>query len=477
MNNMRNKILSLLGLLLLVASGTWAQEVTVTKTDGKTNEWTLTMPAGNVTVNVVYFDKAKLAMSTDETPVELAPKANTGIKAATDDAIIEAGTVANIGTSEVKQGTLMYYAAQSATDAAPTAPDYDTEGWTDKVPTAENFQEGDVYVWYYIQGAEPATGTERTDANTCSDGDICATPIKVTLLAAPVYTISFDPAPVKNMTVTAGSEAKTPTDEGKIEAVKLGTEVKLKASEGYKFKTVEVKNTDVTLNEAKTEATFAMPASDADVVYELVRDITQKVDVEVRIDGTATERVRIAKDDEGHYKFVTKQEWGWQFAAVDKLDNNKDLTNGEMIYTFKKKVGDQYEAVNTETDLCPGTWRLEAEANPEKPYDGIAYGKDIELYEATNITFAKGYSTHFYAESLVLDEVQDGLKFYAVSAVSDTKVTLTEIEAKAIPAETPFIAYNAGAEAITVAMGLLKADAVSTAAQFKGSVTEKKMDA
>ena len=231
----------------------------------------------------------------------------------------------------------------------------------------------------------------------------------------------------------------------------------------------------VTINDDKTEASFLMPTSDVTVNYELVRDITQKVDVETRIDGTATERVRIAKDGDGHYKFVTKQ--GWQFAAVDKLDNNKDLPNGELTYTFKMKEDNDYVAKNFGTDLCPGTWRLEAEANADKPYDGIAYGPDILLYDFKNISFAKGYTTHYYSESLVLDEVQTGLHFYAVTAVTSEKVTLTEIEGKAIPGGTPFIVYNETAEPITAVMGMLQADDVTSAAEFKGTAEDKKMDA
>ena len=235
---------------------------------------------------------------------------------------------------------------------------------------------------------------------------------------------------------------------------------------------------EVTTNAAEegatfTEASFAMPAFDATADYELVRDITQGVDVEVRIDGAATERIRIAKDTEGYYQFVTKQYW--QFAAVDKLDNNKDLTNGEMIYSFKKKVDDDYEAVDTRYDLCPGTWRLQAEANPEKPYDGIAYGSDILLYDFKEITFPKGYSTHYYNESLVLDEIRNSLKFYAVTAVTSEKVTLTEIEGKAIPGGTPFIVCNETAEPITAVMGMLQADDVTSAEQFKGTAEDKIM--
>ena len=258
-----------------------------------------------------------------------------------------------------------------------------------------------------------------------------------------------------------------------------GTYANFTSSESSKEVTLQDEPTvEVTTNAAEgettfTEATFAMPAYDATAEYELVRDITQGVDVEVRIDGAATERIRIAKDTEGYYQFVTKQYW--QFAAVDKLDNNKDLTNGEMIYSFKKKVDDDYEAVDTRYDLCPGTWRLQAEANPEKPYDGIAYGSNILLYDFKEITFPKGYSTHYYNESLVLDEICNSLKFYAVTAVTSEKVTLTEITSKAIPSQTPFIVYNETPEPITAVMGMLMADVVTSAEQFKGTAEDKNM--
>jgi hypothetical protein len=257
----------------------------------------------------------------------------------------------------------------------------------------------------------------------------------------------------------------------------MGATVSLAANTAYVMSDVTVTSGDnkVTITTADGVSSFAMPDSAATMAYTIKRDITQKVDVETRIDGAATERIRIAKDNEGHYKFVTKQEYGWQFAAVDKLDNNKDLTNGEMIYSFKKKVDDDYEAVDTRYDLCPGTWRLQAEANPEKPYDGIAYGSDILLYDFKEITFPKGYSTHYYNESLVLDEICNSLKFYAVTAVTSEKVTLTEITSKAIPAQTPFIVYNETPEPITAVMGMLMADVVTSAEQFKGTAEDKIM--
>ena len=160
------------------------------------NTATLTngMPAGNVTVSVEYFPQAEFAMSTDATPVALAPTAIDGVPANTDDPIVTPGTVANIGTSDDKQGTLMYFVIQPTGNTDPVAPTYDTKGWTDKVPTADGLAQGDAYVWYYIKGAEPANIADRTDANTGSDSDIkpLGTNGIVTLAAEPTYDVTLN---------------------------------------------------------------------------------------------------------------------------------------------------------------------------------------------------------------------------------------------------------------------------------------------
>lgn len=54
---MRKKLFSMLALLCLTAVGAWAQTeqtVDVTPVTGQTNQWTLTMPAGNVVLQVEY---------------------------------------------------------------------------------------------------------------------------------------------------------------------------------------------------------------------------------------------------------------------------------------------------------------------------------------------------------------------------------------------------------------------------------------
>lgn len=225
----------------------------------------------------------------------------------------------------------------------------------------------------------------------------------------------------------------------------------------------------VTISDDKTEATIKMPTSDVDVSYELVRDITQKVNVETRIDGAATERIRIAKDNNGHYKFATKQ--GWQFAAVDKLDNNKELTNGELTYTLKMKVGDEYVAKNFDTELCPGTWRLEATANAEKPYDGTAYGPDIELYAGYEITVPAGeYATFYKDENLYTED--ENAELYTISEVNATQAVLSDA-VQIMPKNTPMLVYNKGTEEKTFLLIPTEDEAnqVTAANEFKGTLS------
>ena len=210
---------------------------------------TFTQPAGNVTVSVEYFPQAAFATTGTEPEVKtLLPEAAEGVIAGTDASLIAEGTgiVAFAGTStEVTQGTLMYAIGTSATEApALTA-------FSATVPTAENVADaGDVYVWYYIQGADAPDGQEATEENTFNDSEICTTPLTVTVLsnkfdltlkAANVNTIDATPSSKGSVSVAGTDKTGEITDEGKLTAIKMGSEVKLNAKQGYKFRKVEVK--------------------------------------------------------------------------------------------------------------------------------------------------------------------------------------------------------------------------------------------
>ena len=174
------------GYLTYKAPGT---PVATPATDATNTSLSLTQPTGNVTIRVKYYDQAEFADG-------LAPAAITGVQASTADPIVTPGTPKTIGTSDVKMGTVKYYASTTAlTDAELLA--LGTDDWSSDVPKATNLGTGDAYVYYYIQGAEPASGNaaDRSDANTCSDSDIKATNVvNVTLIAPPTYDVVINTA-------------------------------------------------------------------------------------------------------------------------------------------------------------------------------------------------------------------------------------------------------------------------------------------
>lgn len=156
------------------SSGTSGPEVAWDKTS-KTGSFT--MPGGNVTLEPEYYPQAALTA---------APTAINDVPATTDGAIVKAGTVANIGTTETAQGTVMYYVSPTALDDAALLA-LAADQWTADVPTAESLAQGQAYVYYYVRGND-----SDNDAENFSDGDICAEPIQVTLGAAPLWNAEFD---------------------------------------------------------------------------------------------------------------------------------------------------------------------------------------------------------------------------------------------------------------------------------------------
>ena len=193
----------------------------------------------------------------------LTPTAIEGVYAESNDPIVTAGTVAKIGETENVQGTLMY--AVTSTNQA-TAPAL--SAFSPDVPTAKDITvASDVLVWYYIKGADTPDGQTATAENTFNDSEICATPLTVTVLSNK-FNIQFNAANANTIeagkaTVTVGGTAATVT-EGKLEGVKMGSEVKMTAKEGYKFrkvkaekvKTIKIDGQDYTVLNGETWSQF-----------------------------------------------------------------------------------------------------------------------------------------------------------------------------------------------------------------------------
>ena len=213
--------------------------------NASTKTGTFAMPGSDVVLTPIYAKAATFATTGTESEVKtLLPEAAEGVIAGTDAPLIAEGTgiVAFAGTStEAAQGTLMYAVGNSATEApALTA-------FSATVPTAKNVADdgATVYVWYYIQGADAPEGDAATLDNTFSDTEpacltvhVLSNKFDITLKAANANTIEAGKA-----TVTVGGTEATVTD-GKLQGVKMGSEVKLEAKPGYKFRKVEAKKAE-----------------------------------------------------------------------------------------------------------------------------------------------------------------------------------------------------------------------------------------
>ena len=230
-------------LTFAVHEGSAEAPITVDWT-ASTKTGTFSMPGSDVVLTPIYAKAAAFATTGTGTEAKtLLPEAAEGVIAGTDASLIAEGTgiVAFAGTStEVTQGTLMYAIGTSATEApALTA-------FNATVPTAKDVADdgADVLVWYYIQGADAPDGVAATLDNTFSDTEpACLT---VTVLTNK-FDIQFNAANANTIeagkaTVTVDGTDKTgDIAEGKLQGVKMGSEVKLKANTGYKFRKVEVK--------------------------------------------------------------------------------------------------------------------------------------------------------------------------------------------------------------------------------------------
>lgn len=183
-----------------------------------------TMPGGNVTLEPEYYPQAALAA---------APTAINDVPATTDGAIVEAGTVANIGETATAQGTVMYYVSPTALDDAALL-DLAADQWKADVPTAAGLTEGQAYVYYYVRGND-----SDNDDEIFSDGDIlAANALTVTIAAEPTYAVTFadgtDPnewTATPNTGVTKGDKV-TVTYSGTKKVIGVKAEKKAKAPAG-----------------------------------------------------------------------------------------------------------------------------------------------------------------------------------------------------------------------------------------------------
>ena len=236
-------------------------EVTpVAEPAANTKQWTFNQPGGDVVLTPIYAPTAAWATTGTGSEVTLlAPAAAEGVIAGTDAPLIAEGTgiVAFAGTStEDTQGTVMYFASATATEA----PALTSSDWTNTVPTAKDIADdgAEVKVWYYILGADAPATVAATLDNTFNDSEVSSLTVTVlsnkfdlTLKAANANTIDATQASKGTVSVKVGTGAAEDKTEyitdGKLKAIKMGSEVKMTTKAGYKFRKVEVKKAEKTI--------------------------------------------------------------------------------------------------------------------------------------------------------------------------------------------------------------------------------------
>ena len=309
------------------------------KWDAATKTGTFTMPAFDVEIAPIYAPVAQWAKVEN---MDQLPTAIEGIYAESTDAIVKAGTVAKIGDTENPQGIVMYAVTSINQATAPALSAFSAD-----VPTAKDITAaGDVKVWYYIKGADTPEGETATAENTFNDSEICETPITVTVLSNK-FDITFKAANDNTIeagkaTVTVGGKAPTTTvTEGKLEGVKMGTEVKLKASEGYKFRKVEAKKNRVAEGHALTSAKFGeIVCSDGKAYAAADKDILPK--------GVKAEALVCYVDGNGH---------GLALAMAD-VKNEKMSWDTERGANDGKTAAEWCTGWNTSHPITGATWLL-----------------------------------------------------------------------------------------------------------------------
>ena len=227
-----------------------------------------------------------------------------------------------------------------------------------------------------------------------------------------------------------------------------------------------------------TEASFQMQTFDADVNYELVRDMGYKV----AFSGVPT-RARLAKDGNGKFHFAD----GLTFQLLDNIDaaNPKDITSAEGI-TFMvgemvpfEMEGNTYYQLDKETlvpladflaDAHLGNYVICAVASTGE-YDGSFSSGMMTLFQGYEVEVAaKEFITYYKDEPLRVED--EAAELYTISSVNDTQAVLSQ-KSDAMPSNTPMLVYNNSD--VTKVILLIPCNepdlALTVAPEFQGTLT------
>lgn len=196
-----------------------------------------------------------------------------------------------------------------------------------------------------------------------------------------------------------------------------------------------------TINDAKTEATMTMPASDVALSYDLRRDLSTETAVTVSIGGeqaTADTRLRIAKDGNAYKPVdVLTCSFADNITGVNITDPTKILPAGLNPQFYLQGDNDTWTLVtdisaetHLPTNIAPGqTYQMTLAALDASIYTGETPRTiSITLYEGYEVSVpAQEYITYFKDEALTLGADETAAKLYTITAVDGQTATATEV--------------------------------------------------
>ncbi len=153
-------------------------------------------------------------------------------------------------------------------------------------------------------------------------------------------------------------------------------------------------DTEVTISDDKTEASFDMPSYDATLEYDIVRNMASNMTASVG-DGTEGYRIRLKNEGEGFVPADLTTEEIMNFVKVYDQTEQKFLTVGTdfqaAIYALDDD-GNPTGDVIAFAALTPGRYVAIATAVDESNYAGTTGASNVfELYsETTGIEMVKG---------------------------------------------------------------------------------------
>ena len=238
----------------------------------------------------------------------------------------------------------------------------------------------------------------------------------------------------------------------------------------------------VNINDAKTEATFNMPAYDATAEYELVRDMSIQMTAQVG-DGTQEQpRYRVKKD--GNNKFIPAD---MEITAVPALFTVNDaieqkaLTQTQdyivQIYPVDAEGQPTGEAMTFATfTFEPGIYAVKAVAAQGSDYDGeTGMSNTFKLFQGYEVQVAaKEFITYYKDEPLYADtETSADAELYTIQSVSADQATLSAAIQTA-PSLTPLLIFNNSDQAKTFLLIPANEEPnlqLTVAPEFQGTLT------